>query len=195
MNSRLKKQMNFIVEVDKLKNVFRQSYIADGSRRENDSEHSWHLALMALILAEYSNNEIDILKVLKMVLIHDLVEIDAGDTFAYDEVGHLDKYEREAKAANHTFGFLPEDQKEEMISIWEEFEARKTNEAKFAAAIDHVQPVLLNYLSGGETWKKHNISKEQVKERNKYTNEGSEEIWNYILNIIDKSVEKGYLTI
>lgn len=194
MDERIKKQMNFIIEVDKLKNIFRQTYISDGSRRENDSEHSWHLALMAIVLAEHSNNVIDIIKVLKMVIIHDIVEIDAGDTFAYDKRGHIDKYERESAAANRIFGILPEDQKNEMILLWKEFEDRQTNEAKFAAALDRIHPILLNYLSGGKTWMKYNISRMQVEERNGHTKEGSVNIWDYILKILDESVEKGYLT-
>lgn len=193
MKDRIKKQIEFITEVDKLKKVIRQSYISDGSRKENDTEHSWHLALMTMILAEHANEPVDVLKVMKMVIIHDIVEIDAGDTYAYDEKGNEDKYDREVKAAERIFGLLPEDQCESLKSLWEEFEARQTIEAKFAAAIDRVQPILLNYLSDGRAWKEHGISKKQVLKRNQHTMEGSSDIWSYFLELIDSATEKGYL--
>lgn len=193
MTERISQQMNFITEIDKQKSIFRQSYLADGSRNENDAEHAWHLALMAIVLGEYSNESIDILKVIKMVLIHDLVEIDAGDTYAYDIKGNEDKYIRESAAAKRIFALLPQDQGKQLYQLWEEFEARETKEAKFAAALDRVQPILLNYLSEGKAWLKHSIARSQVEKRNEHTQEGSETIWNYICSILDSAVEKGYL--
>lgn len=190
---RLKRQMEFIIEVDRLKSVFRQSYLVDGSRRENDTEHSWHLALMTFILAEHANEPIDVLKVMKMVVIHDIVEIDAGDTYAYDEKGNENKLEREILAANRIFGLLPKDLDDELQSLWFEFEARVTIEARFAAALDRIQPIMLNYLSDGKAWLEHGISKEQVLNRNEHTMEGSQKIWNYILEIIESAVGKGFL--
>lgn len=193
INERFRKQIEFIIEIDKLKSIIRQSYVTDCSRKENDSEHSWHLAMMAFILAEHANTEIDVLKVIKMVLIHDIVEIDAGDTYAYDTKGHEDKSEREIQAAERLFNILPNDQAAELRYLWDEFEERKTNEAKFAAALDRIQPILLNYLSNGRAWKDNNISTEQVIERNKHTKEGSNAIWEYVKEIVDLSFEKGYL--
>lgn len=193
MSERINQQMKFIIEIDKQKSIFRQSYLADGTRHENDAEHAWHLALMAMILGEHSNHSVDILKVIKMVLIHDLVEIDAGDTYAYDVKGNEDKYEREVKAAKRIYGILPNDQAEQLYNLWEEFEARETNEAKFAAALDRVQPILLNYLSKGKAWLKHDIARSQVEERNAHTEEGSEAIWDYICSILDLAVDDGYL--
>lgn len=192
-NQRFQQQMTFIAEVDRVKNIFRQSYLADGSRRENDAEHSWHLAMMAMILAEYANVSIDVLRVLKMVLIHDLVEIDAGDTYIYDEVGQANKLEKEIQAADRIFGLLPEDQCLEYRALWEEFEARETAEAKFAAALDRSQPVLLNYLSGGIAWKHHGIAKHQVFARNGHSQEGSEQIWECIQAIVEAAVEESFL--
>jgi putative hydrolase of HD superfamily len=193
MSNRLKKQMDFIIEIDKLKSVFRQSILVDASRNENDTEHSWHIAMMAFILAEYANEEINILRVIKMLLIHDVVEIDAGDTYAYDEEGYKDKEDRELKAADRLFGMLPEDQRDELRALWDEFEVCKTKEAKFANALDRVQPILLNYLSGGTAWMKHGIHKSQVMARNEFSKDGSEVIWQYILDIINDSVDKGYI--
>ncbi|PKM95478.1 MAG: hypothetical protein CVU84_05270 [Firmicutes bacterium HGW-Firmicutes-1] len=194
MTERFEKQIEFIIEVDRLKSIIRQSYLVDGSRRENDSEHSWHLALMAFILSEHSNKEIDVLKVIKMVIIHDLVEIDAGDTYAYDEIGNEDKYSREVKAAERIFNLLPKDQALEMRALWDEFEERETNEAKFSAALDRVQPIILNYMSEGKAWIHHGISRTQVEKRNEHTKEGSQELWNYVVEIMDKAVSKEYLT-
>ena len=156
---RLKKQMEFIVEVDKVKNIIRQTYLADASRKEDDAEHSWHLALMAVLLQEYSNEETDLSKVVPMVLIHDLVEIDAGDTYAYDEAGAATKKERETKAADRIFGLLPEDQGAWFRALWEEFEAYETPEAKFAHVLDNCQPLLLNDASDGKSWAEHKVKK------------------------------------
>ncbi len=190
---RLQKQINFMLEVDKLKNIYRQTYVLHENRTENDAEHSWHLALLAFLLSEYSNEPIDVLRTIKMVLIHDIVEIDAGDTYCYDEEGYKDKIERETKAAERIFGILPHDQKNEMYNLWLEFEDRKTPEAKFAAVLDRIQPIMLNYTKDGISWKKHGISKEQVIKRNEHTSEGSNTLWQYIKSILDDAAEKGFL--
>lgn len=198
-NERLKKQLNFIVELDKLKNIKRRSLLIFSKKNEreneNDAEHSWHLSMLALILFEYidSDEKIDILKIIKMVLIHDIVEIDAGDTYCYDEDANLDKAEREIKAADRIFNILPEDQEEEFRDLWIEFEKRETEEAKFAAALDRIQPLILNYFTDGEAWIKHGIYAEQVIERNKHIRDASEKLWQLAERIIEHSVELGYL--
>lgn len=189
--TRLEQQMQFIVEVDKLKQITRQTYIADGSRKENDAEHSWHLALMAFLLSEYANEEVDVLHVLQMVIIHDLVEIDAGDTYAYDMEGNATKRAREVAAANRIFGLLPDDQAKRMRDLWEEFEAAETKEAKFALALDKIQPALLNDASGGGSWREHGVHEEQILKRNAETPDGSAELWAYAKHLIDKNVENG----
>ena len=188
---RLRQQMQFIVEVDKVKNIMRQTYLSDAGRKENDAEHSWHLALMAVLLKEYSNEEVDLSKVVPMVLIHDLVEIDAGDTYAYDEVGAATKAERETKAADRIFGLLPEDQKKWFRELWEEFEEYQTPEARFAHVLDNCQPLLLNDASGGRSWAEHGVKKSQIYKRNQYTGEGSREIWEYMKELIDKHIDLG----
>lgn len=190
---RLCTQLDFIREIDKVKSIFRQTVILDGSRQENDAEHSWHLATMALILQEHSAEAVDLVKVLKMVLIHDLVEIDAGDTFAYDEVGAQDKEERERAAADRIFYLLPDDQAREVDALWTEFEVRETAEAKFAASLDRFQPLMHNYLTEGKAWRKHGITRDQVIARNRHIAEGSPELWAYAQVMIEESVEKGYL--
>ena len=191
---RLQKQMEFIIEIDKLKTIIRQSHIIDCTKKENDAEHSWHIAVMALILSEHANfKNIDILKVIKMLLIHDLVEIDAGDTYAYDEKGHEDKREREEIAAKRIFGLLPKDQGKEYYKLWLEFEDLKTKESRFASALDRIQPILLNYHAQGKSWKEHQVSKQMVIKRNEYTKDGSRKIWRYIEKILEDATEKGYL--
>ena len=194
MEERLQKQIDFIIEIDKLKHIYRQTILMDGSRQENDAEHSWHLAVMAIFLSEYAKEEdLNILKVIKMVLIHDLVEIDAGDTFCYDEQGYLDKEEREQKAADRIFNLLPVDQAREIRELWEEFEERETGEARFAAALDRVQPLLHNYHTKGHAWQKHGTTSDKVLERCKYIGDSSPVLWDYVQKIIRDSVEKGYL--
>lgn len=188
---RLQKQMKFILEVDKVKEIFRQTYLSDGSRKENDAEHSWHLALMAVLLKEYANEEVDLLKVIPMVLIHDLVEIDAGDTYAYDQAGLATQRERETKAADRIFGLLPSDQAEVFHALWEEFEAYETADAKFAHALDNCQPLFLNDASGGKSWKEHGVHKSQIYKRNEHTAEGSVEIWEYMKTLVDKHIQLG----
>ena len=193
MMERLEKQMEFILEVDKVKKIVRQTYLSDASRKENDAEHSWHLALMAVLLKEYSNEEVDLAKVIPMVLIHDLVEIDAGDTYAYDEVGAKTKRERETKAADRIFGLLPSDQGTWLRELWEEFEAYETAEAKFAHVLDNAQPLLLNDASNGRSWAEHGVHKSQIYKRNEHTSEGSREIWEYMKKLVDKHIQLGYV--
>ena len=190
---RLQKQMEFILEVDKVKQIVRQTYLTDGSRKENDAEHSWHLALMAVLLKEYANEEADLAKVIPMVLIHDLVEIDAGDTYAYDQAGLATQREREAKAADRIFGMLPEDQGMRFRNLWEEFEAYETAEAKFAHVLDNCQPLILNDASDGKSWKEHAVHKSQIYKRNEHTGEGSREIWKYMKQLIEKHVQLGHV--
>ena len=192
--TRLEKQMAFIEEVDKIKLIGRQNYLADGSRKENDAEHSWHLALMTMLLSEYANEEIDVLKTMSMVLIHDLVEIDAGDTYAYDYEAQKNKREREEAAAERIFNILPEDQAKKMRDLWEEFEAEETPEARFAAAVDRVQPAMLNSASGGISWKEHGVTMSHVLRRNGKAALGSQVLWDYEKeHFIMANVEKGLL--
>lgn len=193
MMERLEKQMEFILEVDKVKKIVRQTYLSDASRKENDAEHSWHLALMAVLLKEYSNEEVDLAKVIPMVLIHDLVEIDAGDTYAYDEAGAKTKRERETKAADRIFGLLPSDQGTWLRELWEEFEAYETAEAKFAHVLDNAQPLLLNDASNGRSWAEHGVHKSQIYKRNEHTSEGSREIWGYMKKLVDKHIQLGHV--
>ena len=190
---RLQQQMKFILEVDKVKQIIRQTYLADGSRKENDAEHSWHLALMAVLLKEYANEEVDLAKVIPMVLLHDLVEIDAGDTYAYDQAGLATQRARETTAADRIFGMLPEDQGIKFRNLWEEFEAYETAEAKFAHVLDNCQPLLLNDASGGKSWKEHTVHKSQIYKRNEHTAEGSREIWEYMQQLIDKHIQLGHV--
>lgn len=189
---RLKKQLDFILEVDKVKNIFRQTYLADGNRKENDAEHSWHLALMAVLLKEYSNEEVDLSKVIPMVLAHDLVEIDAGDTYAYDEEGLKTQRERECQAADRIYALLPEDQQSKLRDIWEEFEAGETPEAKFAHTMDNLQPAMLNVVNNGVSWKEHGIAISQIMKRNAHTAEGSQVLWDYAYeNFFKKNIDDG----
>lgn len=193
MHNRLKHQLDFLLEIDRLKEVLRQSYICRGLRRENSSEHSWHLAVMSLVLAEYANGAVDIARVVKMALVHDLVEIDAGDTFCYDDAGNAGKAGREAVAADRIFGLLPEDQCLELRSLWEEFEARATPEARFAAALDRLMPLLHNYCSSGKTWREHGVHAAKVYERNCHIEDGSARLWAVAKSLIENAVEKGFL--
>jgi len=193
-SERLEKQIQFIVEIDKLKQIYRQTYLMNGSRRENSVEHSWHLALMTVLLAEYSPSEsLDLFRVLKMVLIHDLVEIDAGDTLCYDEKARRSQKSRELMAADRIFNLLPPDQAGEMRALWDEFEASLTPEAGFARAIDRMQPVLHNYHTRGAAWRKHGITRDQVVARNREIEKAAPELWDYIHALIEHAVEKGYL--
>lgn len=191
--TRMEQQITFIKEIDKLKSILRMTRLTDSSRRENSAEHSWHIGIMAFILSEYGPAELDLIRVMKMLLIHDIVEIDAGDTFLYDEKGHEDKAKREEQAANRIFGLLPDEQGQALHDLWREYEERKTPEAKYAAALDRIQPLLHNYLTGGTTWKKNGVTRSMVLEKNKHTAEGAPELWAYARSLIDESVEKGYL--
>lgn len=190
---RLEQQIRFIIEVDKVKNIFRQTYLSDGQRKENDAEHSWHLALSAVLLKEHMKEEVDLLKVIVMVLIHDLVEIDAGDTYAYDDAGAATKREREVKAADRIFGLLPEDQGKRFRKLWDEFEEYETADAKFAHLLDNFQPLLLNDASGGRSWEEHGVHKSQVCRRNERIPGTSEIIWEKMLEIMEKHIEQGHL--
>lgn len=190
---RLEKQIRFIIEVDKVKNIFRQTYLADGQRKENDAEHSWHLALSAVLLKEHMKEEVDLAKVMIMVLIHDLVEIDAGDTYAYDAEGATTKREREVKAATRIFGLLPEDQGAYFRSLWDEFEEYETADAKFAHLLDNFQPLLLNDASEGRSWEEHGVHKSQVCRRNERIPDTSEIVWEKMLEIMDKHIAEGHL--
>lgn len=189
--ARLERQIQFIIETDKLKEVFRQTLCTQSRRQENSAEHSWHFALMIIVLAEHANQPIDVLRVLKMVLIHDLVEIDAGDTYAYDTKNMADQHEREARAAFRIFGLLPPEQAADFRAIWDEFEARETPEAKFAAACDRFHPMLLNCLTGGETWRKHGVTHDKVVARNQHAREGSVALWQYAAEMLEAAKSKG----
>lgn len=192
--ARLAQQIRFIVEVDKLKEVFRQTLLTQSRRHENDAEHSWHLCLIVLVLAEHANfPRLDVLRVLKMLLIHDIVEIDAGDTFAYDTARMADQPEREARAADRLFGLLPEDQTTEFRALWNEFEARQTPEAKFAAAIDRFQPMLQNCLTEGAAWRQHGVTSDRVIARNRHIADGAAEVWTYAAQLIADAVNAGHL--
>ncbi len=191
---RLKKQLDFILQADAEKEIERRTLISSGKRFENDSEHAWHMALMAILLSEYANEEIDVLKTVTMILIHDIVEIDAGDTYCYDyELGKSQR-EREVKAADRIYALLPDDQGKKLRALWDEFEANETPEAHFAHAMDCLQPTMLNNATNGEMWKKNGIKLSQVLKRNEYTEKGSKTLWDYQLNeLILKNVEKGNL--
>ena len=188
---RFQKQIDFILEADKEKNIFRQTHLSGHVRRENDAEHAWHMAIMIYLLKEYANEKIDIAKAMMMALIHDIVEIDAGDTYAYDTAGLETQKEREEKAAERIFGMLPEDQKAELKSLFEEFEAYETPEAKFARAMDNFQPLLLNDSNDGGDWKEHGVCRSQIMGRHKKTRLGSAEIGQYSEELIMENVKKG----
>ena len=189
---RLEKQFAFIKEIDKEKFIGRQTYVTGAGRKENDAEHAWHMAVMTVLLSEYANEEIDVLKTITMLLIHDIVEIDAGDTYAYDEVGKKTQREREEKAAERIFGMLPEDQAKKFRDLWEEFEARETKEAKFARTMDNIQPMMLNAATDGKAWVEHGVHVNQILKRNEHTAEGSQILWKYAYEtFIKPNLEKG----
>ncbi len=191
---RLQKQLDFIKEIDKTKQILRNTILMDASRRENDAEHTWHMAVCAMLFTEYSHEKnLDMLKVLKMIMLHDVVEIDAGDTFAYDIQAHEDKAVRENKAAQRIFGLLPDDQKEEFISLWREFEDYLTPEAKYAHLVDTFMPIYHNYSTKGLQWQKLNVTAARVLERNKHIQQGSPVIWAYVEAMVKDAVDKGYL--
>lgn len=189
--TRLEQQIAFILEIDKVKNVFRQTYLSDRNRKENDAEHSWHIAIMAMLLQEHMKEPVDVLRVMTMVLIHDLVEIDAGDTYAYDASGNATKREREVKAAERIFGLLPEDQGAYFRELWDEFEEYKTADAQYAHLLDNLQPLLLNDASGGASWEEHIVKKSQIYKRNERLPEISDAIWEHMKSVIERNVKKG----
>lgn len=191
--NRLTQQIQFIIEIDRLKLILRQTSLTDNSRRENSAEHSWHIAMMALTLAEYAPEGVDISHTIKMLLIHDLVEIDAGDTFCYDVQANQNKAEKEAQAALRLFGLLPADQANELRSLWNEFEAGETPTAKFAAALDRIQPLLHNQQNGGGTWRINGIRRDQVIKRVAPVETGAPELWPFVLQLIDECVAAGHI--
>jgi len=192
---RFRQQLEFILEIDKLKHVLRQTILMDRSRRENSAEHSWHIALTVMILSEYAGDEgIDFFRVMKILLIHDLIEIDAGDTYCYDERGRKDQAAREKAAAERIFSILPPDQAAVFRELWDEFEDRKTPESRFANALDRVQPFLHNYFTRGQTWQENDIKSNQVKGRMQPVNDGAPVLWKYVSSLIDDAVKKGFLS-
>lgn len=191
MDERLKQQLDFALEIDKEKNIFRQTHLSGHGRNENDAEHAWHMAIMAYILKEYSNEPIDIARVMLMCLIHDIVEIDAGDTYAYDAENLKTQKAREDAAKDRIFSLLPKEQKEELIQLFDEFEAFQTAESKFAHAMDNLQPLMLNNSNGGGDWKEHNVSAAQVYGRQKKTRLGSEKLFEVIDQVLQDNIRKG----
>ena len=190
--NRLEQQMQFALEIDKEKQITRQTYLNDGETLENDAEHAWHAALMTILLSEYANEPIDVLKTVTMLLIHDIVEIDAGDTYAYDDTGAATQAQREQKAADRLFHLLPDDQAESMLALWNEFEAGQSAEARFAKVMDKLQPIMLNAATDGKAWKEHEVKLSKILDRNKKTPEGSTVLWDYMLQqLILPNVEKG----
>ncbi len=193
MDERLQKQLDFILEIDKEKNIFRQTHLSGHGRNENDAEHAWHMAIMAYLLQEYSNEKIDVARVMLMCLIHDVVEIDAGDTYAYDAEGLKTQKALEEAAKERLYSMLPEDQKADLVAIFDEFEERKTPEAKFARALDNLQPLLLNHSNDGGDWKNHDVTAEQVYGRQSRTREGSEKLFEVTDQILKENIAKGNL--
>jgi putative hydrolase of HD superfamily len=191
---RLRRQLDFIIEIDKLKHVLRRTHTIDDDRNENDAEHSWHLATMAVILAEHVTGEpVDVSRVVRMVLVHDIVEIDAGDTYCYSDADPTEKLERETRAAERLFDMLPADQTAEVRALWDEFEARATPEARYANALDRLQPLLLNYHTDGKTWLKHGVKRDQVLERARPIRESIPALWEFVEDLVDDAVQRGIL--
>lgn len=191
--SRFEQQMCFLVEIDQMKNVLRQTLLADGSRRESDAEHSWHLAMYAMLLSEYAPELVDVSRVVRMVLVHDLIEIYAGDTFCYDKEGNQDKAAREKAAADRLYALLPADQAAEYRALWEEFDRMDTPDSRFAAALDRIQPIINNYLTEGHTWKLGHVTSTKVYERMAPVKNGLPEAWKMVEWILHDSIEKGFL--
>ncbi|OON86826.1 hydrolase [Oribacterium sp. C9] len=191
MDERLKKQMEFVLEIDKEKNIFRQTHLSGHGRNENDAEHAWHMAIMAYLLKEYANEKVDIARVMIMCLIHDIVEIDAGDTYAYDSAGLATQKAREDAAKERIFSILPEDQKKELTALFDEFEENETSEARFAHAMDNLQPLTLNNSNDGGDWREHNVTSEQVYGRQKKTKLGSEKLYELTDEILKEHIKKG----
>ena len=193
MNDRLQKQIDFIVKIDEEKNILRQTHLSHHGRRENDAEHAWHMAIMAYLLQEYANQEVDIGRVMILCLIHDIVEIEAGDTYAYDEEAKKTQAERERKAAEHLFAMLPEDQCRMMHELFDEFEHGDTPEARFARAMDNFQPLLLNDANQGESWMEHDVARSSIDARKKKTADGSRQLYEVIESILDRHMELGHI--
>ena len=191
MDNRIEKQLAFSLEIDKVKNIFRQTHLSGKGRNENDAEHSWHMAVMAYLLREYANEKVDIAKVMLMCLIHDIVEIDAGDTYAYDPVGLQTQKAREEAAKKRLFSILPDEQASELTALFDEFEAYETAESKFAHAMDNLQPLILNNSNNGGDWKEHNVTSEQIYNRQNKTKLGSEKLFEITDNIIKENIAKG----
>jgi 5'-deoxynucleotidase YfbR-like HD superfamily hydrolase len=185
---RLRQQLQFILEIDRLKNVLRRSYLIDVDRHENSAEHSWHLALAAMVLAEHAKETIDVGKVIRLVLVHDLVEIDAGDTFIYDDAANAGKAAREQQAANRLFGLLPDEQAKSFMALWREFEDRQTAEAKFAFALDRLMPILHNVFTEGRSWHEHGIQQEQALTKNRPIDDGSPVLWQAVESLIKQTL-------
>ena len=193
LTDRLKSQMRFIAEVDKLKQILRRTILTDQSRQENDAEHSWHLALMAAILKEYAKEPFNMERVLKMLIFHDLIEIYAGDTFAFDKTGNIDKEKREKDAADKLFAILPKDQAKEFRALWEEFDKMQTRDAKYAAALDRLQPFLHNALTDGHTWRLGKVTKQDVLARMQPTVEALPALAPFIFSTVEKHIKQGYI--
>jgi putative hydrolase of HD superfamily len=191
--NRLDQQLSFILEIDKLKTILRQTLLTDSSRRENSAEHSWHLAIMSVLLAEYATEPVDMLRVIKMLLVHDLIEIDAGDTFAYDVAGNVGRAEREEHGAERIFGLLPEEQGRELRALWEEFDAFKTPESKYANALDRLQPLLHNARTEGGTWRIHSVARDQVYRRMEPIRSALPELWPVVTRIIEDACARGWI--
>jgi putative hydrolases of HD superfamily len=193
VSDRLQRQMAFVMELDRLKGILRRSLALAGQRPENSAEHSWHLALMVVLLSEYADHAFNVAHAIKMALVHDVVEIDAGDTFCYDDQACLDKDEREQRAADRLFAVLPPEQGAELRALWEEFEAAATPESRFANAMDRLQPLLLNYYSQGQSWREHGVTRERIIERCCVIGDGSQQLWAYAKEMIDQAVTNGYV--
>ena len=191
--NRLDQQLSFVLEIDKLKTILRQTLLTDSSRRENSAEHSWHLAIMSVLLAEYATEPVDMLRVIKMLLVHDLIEIDAGDTFAYDVAGNVGRAEREEHGAERIFGLLPEEQGRELRALWEEFDAFKTPESKYANALDRLQPLLHNARTEGGTWRIHSVARDQVYRRMEPIRSALPELWPVVTRIIEDACARGWI--
>ena len=193
MDERLKRQLDFALEIDKEKNILRQTHLSEHGRRENDAEHAWHMAIMAYLFREHSNESVDIAKVMLMCLIHDIVEIDAGDTYAYDAEGAKTNRAREVAAADRIFGMLPEDQGGYFRELWDEFEAYESDDAKFAHLLDNFQPLLLNHESNGKSWTEHHVKKSQIYKRNEKIKETSPEVWEWMKQIVEEHIALGHV--
>lgn len=191
--SALERRIRFALEVDRLKSVLRRTRLVDGSRHENSAEHSWHLAILAMVLADTAGADVDQGRVLRMLLVHDIIEVDAGDTFAFDAAGYLDKDDRERAAADRLFGLLPAGQRDELRALWEEFEAEETADARFAVALDRFQPLLLNFYGGGGSWREHGIARAQVLRRMAPIEHGAPALWPFVLEVIDRACAEGWI--